>query len=99
MLREPEPFALCTVIEARGSTPRRPGARMIVRADASIRGTVGGGTGERDVIVAAARVLALGAPMMFPVEMWADADAAEGMVCGGRAVPRGHGPAAGCGAP
>ncbi len=57
---------------------------MIVRADASIRGTVGGGSGERDVIVAAADVLARGGPRMFPVEMWADAEASEGMVCGGR---------------
>lgn len=84
MLQEPRAFALCTVIEARGSTPRQPGARMIVRADATIIGTVGGGTGERDIILAAQDILANGTPRLIPVEMWADADAAEGMVCGGR---------------
>jgi xanthine dehydrogenase accessory factor len=37
-----ESFALCTVVSARGSVPGKVGAKMIVRADGSQFGTVGG---------------------------------------------------------
>ena len=38
--------ALVTVVKASGSTPRAPGARMLVLEDGSIEGTVGGGAVE-----------------------------------------------------
>jgi xanthine dehydrogenase accessory factor len=44
-----EPFALCTVIGARGSVPGKAGAKMIVRADGSQFGTVGGAGLEEKV--------------------------------------------------
>lgn len=39
-------LALITIIETRGSTPRGPGANMIVLPDGSFSGTIGGGTLE-----------------------------------------------------
>ena len=42
-LREQRPLVLATVASARGSTPRKPGAKMAVRADGSFCGTIGGG--------------------------------------------------------
>ncbi len=48
---------LVTVAEARGSTPREAGARMVVRADGAIHGSVGGGRLEWDAIAAANRLL------------------------------------------
>jgi xanthine dehydrogenase accessory factor len=56
MLQRGEPAALVTVAEARGSTPREPGARMLVGPDAAI-GTIGGGRLEWDAI-SRARMLA-----------------------------------------
>ena len=41
-------FALATVINVRGSTPREIGAKMIVRTDGQF-GTIGGGCGEAEV--------------------------------------------------
>ena len=38
-----EAIVLCTVVRTRGSVPRHAGAKMLVRADGSIAGTVGGG--------------------------------------------------------
>ena len=38
--------ALATVVEAKGSTPRRPGAKMLVFEDGQTLGTVGGGCAE-----------------------------------------------------
>jgi len=37
-----EEAALATVISASGSTPREEGAKMLVRPDGSIMGTIGG---------------------------------------------------------
>src|SRR5207247_5445067 len=47
------PAVVATVAATRGSTPRRAGARMLIRADGSSCGTIGGGCGEAEVIVAA----------------------------------------------
>jgi xanthine dehydrogenase accessory factor len=44
-----EPLVLATVIESLGSAPREAGARMLVRQDGSLLGTVGGGTIEKIV--------------------------------------------------
>ena len=44
-----EPVALATVAETRGSTPRKPGAKMVVRQDGTFFGTIGGGCGEAEV--------------------------------------------------
>ena len=48
-----DPFALCSVIRVQGSSPGRPGQKMIVYADGSIDGTVGGGVNEDRVRQAA----------------------------------------------
>lgn len=44
------PGALVSVIRCEGSTPREPGAKMVVRADGSFVGTIGGGHLEELVI-------------------------------------------------
>jgi xanthine dehydrogenase accessory factor len=47
-LERGQSFALATVVNVRGSTPREVGAKMIVRADGQF-GTIGGGCGEAEV--------------------------------------------------
>jgi xanthine dehydrogenase accessory factor len=47
------PGALCTIIDAKGSTPRKQGSKMVVYPDGSIVGTIGGGEVEARVIEAA----------------------------------------------
>lgn len=42
--------AAATIIRTKGSTPRRPGAKMIIYPDGEIFGTIGGGCGEGEVI-------------------------------------------------
>lgn len=48
---------LCTLVEEAGSTPRSRGARMWVRPDGSIVGTVGGGILEHRVITRAQEMI------------------------------------------
>ncbi|MDR3495632.1 MAG: xanthine dehydrogenase accessory protein XdhC [Ancalomicrobiaceae bacterium] len=51
---------LVTVAEVQGSAPREAGARMVVAADGSFSGTIGGGTLEWRAIADAQRMLAGG---------------------------------------
>ncbi|MDB5326959.1 MAG: hypothetical protein JWM57_2528 [Phycisphaerales bacterium] len=44
-----ERVALCTVIDARGSTPQQRGARMLITAAGQVMGTLGGGCVEAEV--------------------------------------------------
>lgn len=54
--------ALCIVVSTRGSTPRKTGARMIVRSDGSVIGTIGGGSIELEVTRIALERIRMGAP-------------------------------------
>ncbi|WP_338666550.1 XdhC family protein [Pseudodesulfovibrio methanolicus] len=82
-----EPFVLVTVVESSGSTPRSSGAKMAVRGDGSIIGTVGGGLGEARACKAAGEMLADDAAdgearLMF-VDMTEELAAESDMICGG----------------
>ena len=56
--RDGTPHVLATQVTSAGSTPREPGARMVITADA-IFDTLGGGTFEWQTIAAARARLAL----------------------------------------
>lgn len=51
------PAVLCIVTATSGSTPRKAGSKMIVYQDGSIKGTVGGGSIEFQVIQKAVEIL------------------------------------------
>lgn len=51
---------LVSVLAARGSVPREPGARMIVRPDGAFHGTIGGGTLEWQALAKAQALLERG---------------------------------------
>lgn len=75
---------LATVVEARGSTPRGVGAKMILCGDGTTFGTVGGGCGESVVRSAALRCLSkdLG-PELVEVSLTDGPGDRDGDVCGG----------------
>jgi len=84
-LERGQPFALATVVNVRGSTPREVGAKMIVREDGQF-GTIGGGCGEAEVF-RKARVLLEernehGA-RLAEVDLTGDFDQREIGTCGG----------------
>lgn len=49
--------AVCTIVNTRGSAPRKKGTKMIVYSNGSIYGTIGGGALEKKVIEQAQEVL------------------------------------------
>jgi len=74
---------LITVTSVLGSTPRKPGAKMLVFADGMTIGTIGGGCGEAEARREALNVLASHASKIHYLNMTADIAQEEGMVCGG----------------
>jgi len=80
--RRGEPGVVCTVVKARGSVPRRPGAKMLVRADGTIEGTIGGGEMEARVVRDALDALRDGTPRLVRYSL-VDPAAGDPGVCGG----------------
>lgn len=78
-----EPAVLATIVSARGSTPRKTGARMLVGLSGVISGTVGGGCGEGEVITAAQELFAGGPPRTVRVDLTDDFTTWSPAVCGG----------------
>jgi len=77
-----EPVVVATVASTRGSTPRRAGARMVIRADGSFCGTIGGGCGESEVLEEAAAALSDGRPRLVRVDLTNPLDG-DDKICGG----------------
>lgn len=78
------PIALATVIETWGSAPRKVGAKMAVRPDGAMVGSVSGGCVEGAVVEAATKTLAHGRPQLLEFGV-ADETAWEvGLACGGQ---------------
>ena len=76
-------FALATVINVRGSTPREIGAKMIVRDDGQF-GTIGGGCGEAEVFRKARLLLDEGqGARVAEVDLTGDFDQQQIGTCGG----------------
>lgn len=76
---------LATIVEAAGSTPREVGAKMLVCADGTSFGSVGGGCGESQVKSAALRcLLSTGGPELLEVDLTDDLGTRGGDVCGGK---------------
>jgi len=61
-LKTEQSVALVTVIRSIGSTPRHAAAKMVVRADGSFVGTIGGGSMEHKAIRDAVAALTTGEP-------------------------------------
>lgn len=77
-----EPVVLATVARTRGSTPRKTGAKMVVREDGSFFGTIGGGCGEAEVWQEAMGVLEDGKARIVTVDLTEPTDG-EDKICGG----------------
>ena len=78
-----ELFALCTIINSQGSTPRHIGSKMVVFPDKKILGSVGGGETENRVIQIAVNSMNSGKPEILHYDLVDLADGDPG-VCGGQ---------------
>ena len=78
-----QPAALCTVVKTSGSTPRHSTSKMLVYADGSIIGTVGGGEMENRVIREALDSLKDGRSRLLEFSL-VDPSRGDAGVCGGQ---------------
>ena len=83
-LNKENPVVVATVIRTQGSTPQKPGAKLLVRSDGSGVGTLGGGCVEGDIWYAAQELMKRGGPAEHREYYLNEELAAEdGLICGG----------------
>jgi xanthine dehydrogenase accessory factor len=75
--------AVATIVNVRGSIPSFKTAKMLVRDDGSIAGTIGGGCVEAEVWQAAREVMEWEKPRTLTFDLNQDPKYDTGLVCGG----------------
>jgi xanthine dehydrogenase accessory factor len=78
--KEGRTSAIATIVECKGSSPQKQGAKMLVRDDGSTLGTLGGGCLEAEVVQTARMAMKDGSPLTLPFDL---TEEAGGLVCGG----------------
>src|SRR5690348_7410985 len=81
--REGRRGAVATIVNVRGSIPSYKTAKMLVRDDGSIYGTIGGGCVEADVWQAAREVMESEKPRSLTFNLNQNPKYDTGLVCGG----------------
>src|SRR5512142_3548233 len=76
--------ALATIVQVNGSIPSSESAKLRVREDGSIMGTVGGGCVEAEVWTAAREVIETEKPKHLTFNLGQDAAYDNGLICGGQ---------------
>lgn len=75
--------AVATVINAKGSTPREIGSKMLIRSDGTVLGSVGGGSLEAQVCKEAMKIMRENRSTVLRFDLTGKEVAEEGMICGG----------------
>ena len=83
LLQDGEDFEFVSVLESSGSTPRKAGANMIIKADGTFFGTIGGGSLEFDAINRGVKLLLQRENLIHNYSLNNYEAANIGMVCGG----------------
>jgi xanthine dehydrogenase accessory factor len=84
LLEKDDQLVVATVIRTKGSTPQKRGAKLLVRADGSGLGTLGGGCVEGDIWFAATQLMkGRGSAEYREYQLNEDLAAEDGLVCGG----------------
>ena len=76
--------ALATIVQVNGSIPSYESAKMLVREDGSMMGTIGGGCVEAEVWTAAREVIDSEKPKHLTFSLGQDAAYDTGLICGGQ---------------
>src|SRR5436853_7932966 len=76
--------ALATIVQIRGSVPSFQSAKMLIRDDGSILGSVGGGCVEAEVWTAAQDVMRDEKSKIMTFDLPDDSMAESGHLCGGK---------------
>ncbi|AGF54480.1 xanthine dehydrogenase accessory factor [Clostridium saccharoperbutylacetonicum] len=83
LLKNNESFILASIFDSQGSAPRTTGARMIIKKDGSILGTVGGGKVEALVIQHGIELFNTKETVLKEYKLQETENKGIGMACGG----------------
>jgi xanthine dehydrogenase accessory factor len=78
-----EPFAFAVLIETKGSTPQKSGAKALFLPDGRVIGTLGGGCLEADTRQKALRAIETGQCAVYHAVLDDDFGWDDGLICGG----------------
>jgi xanthine dehydrogenase accessory factor len=82
LMKTGESVAIATIVRTEGSTPRKPGTKMIIMKDGKIIGTMGGGDLEQRVIEEALEAIRQGEPRITSFTLDVEKGTLD-MMCGG----------------
>lgn len=82
--RSGQKCALATIVQVNGSIPSFPSAKILVREDGSMIGTIGGGCVEAEVWSVAREVMKTEVPRHLTFNLGQDAAYDNGLICGGQ---------------
>ncbi len=82
--RAGEKCAVATIVQVAGSIPSFQSAKMLIRQDGTMVGTIGGGCTEAEVWQAARDVIEAEKPRMLQFNLGQEAAYDNGLICGGQ---------------
>ncbi len=83
LIESEEMGAYCTVVETKGSTPQKPGAKLLILPDLRNFGTLGGGCVEAEARRQAIGLMQGGVPRLLDFQLDSDYGWDDGLICGG----------------
>ena len=83
LIESAEVGAYCTVVETKGSTPQKPGAKLLILPDLRNIGTLGGGCVEAEARRQAIGLMQDGKPRLLEFQLDSDYGWDDGLICGG----------------
>lgn len=75
--------AYCTVVETKGSTPQKPGSKLLILPNLKNIGTLGGGCVEAEARRQAIGLMQDGEPRLLEFQLDSDYGWDDGLICGG----------------
>jgi xanthine dehydrogenase accessory factor len=82
-IQKKQPAVLATMVEVKGASPAKVGAQIILLADGTTGGTVGGGKLEVAILADAQIALHEGTPRLVHYRLTEEGSEAIGVLCGG----------------
>ena len=83
LIESEEIGAYCTVVETKGSTPQKPGSKLLILPDLRNVGTLGGGCVEAEARRQAIGLMQGGNPRLLDFQLDSDYGWDDGLICGG----------------
>ena len=83
LIEAEEISAYCTVVESKGSTPQKPGSKLLILPDLQNIGTLGGGCVEAEARRQAIGLMQDGVPRLLEFRLDSDYGWDDGLICGG----------------